>query len=86
LRVTTSGALAVASVAAFVGSLIGAWATPDFWEGIPLVPCVFGTALLAAAAFYTHRKSLVGAVAIGVAVTIITFVATLGMTSSRWAS
>jgi hypothetical protein len=78
--------LAAASVAVFVGSLIAAWATPDFWEGIPLVPCVLGTALLAAAAFYTHRRSLVGALATGVAVTIITFVATLGMSSSRWAS
>lgn len=86
MRVTAPGALAVASVASFIGSLIGAWATPDFWEGIPLVPCVLGTALLAAAAFYTHRKSLVGALAIGVAVTIITFMAALGMTSSRWAS
>ena len=78
--------LAAASVAVFVGSLIAAWATPDFWGGIPLVPCVLGTALLAAAAFYTHRRSLVGALATGVAVTIITFVATLGMSSSRWAS
>ena len=86
MRVTTSGALAAASIAVFVGSLIGAWATPDFWKTIPALPCILGAALLAAFAFYTRRKSLVGALALGVAVAIITFVATLGVRSSRWAS
>jgi uncharacterized protein YqgC (DUF456 family) len=86
VRVNVSGALAAASVAVFVGCVIGVWATPDFWETIPALPCIVGAALLAASAFYAHRKSLVGALAIGVAVTIITFVATLAVGSSRWGS
>jgi hypothetical protein len=86
VRVNVSGALAAASVAVFVGSLIGAWATPDFWETIPALPCILGAAVLAALAFYAHHKSPVGALALGVAVAIITFVATLGVGSSRWAS
>ncbi len=76
--------LAIASVAVFVGSLIGAWATFDFWETIPLVPCVLGAGILAALALYVTRRRLMGALIVGFAVTLMTFVGTYFITSARW--
>jgi hypothetical protein len=74
----------MASVAVFFGSLIGAWATFDFWETIPLVPCVLGAGILAALALYVPRRRLLGALLLGLAVTLITFVGTLFITLARW--
>jgi hypothetical protein len=74
----------MAAVAVFFGSLIGAWATFDFWETIPLVPCILGTGFLAAAALYLRRRRLLGALILGLAVTSMTFVGTLFITLSRW--
>jgi Na+-transporting NADH:ubiquinone oxidoreductase subunit NqrD len=74
----------MASVAVFFGSLIGAWATFDFWETIPLVPCVLGAGILAALALYVRRRRLLGALLLGLAVTLITFVGTLFITLARW--
>jgi uncharacterized protein YqgC (DUF456 family) len=84
VRVTASGLLALASVAVFVGSLIGAWATFDFWETIPLVPCVLGAGILAALALYVRRRRLLGALMLGLAAAFVTLVGTLFVTLSRW--
>jgi hypothetical protein len=76
--------LGIASVAVFVGSLIGAWATFDFWETIPLVPCVLGAGTLAALALYVSRRRLMGALILGVVVTLMTFTGTFFITLARW--
>jgi hypothetical protein len=81
---TRSTVLASASVAVFVGSLIWAWATSDYWETIPMVPCVVGAGVLAAAASYVHRRRLWVSLGIGIAVTLVTFVATGTVGFSRW--
>jgi hypothetical protein len=75
---------ALASVAVLVGSVIGAWATFDFWETIPLVPCVLGAGTLAALALYARRGGFLAPLALGVAVAAATFVATLFVTLARW--
>jgi hypothetical protein len=79
-----SALLALASVAVFVGGLIGAWATFDFWETIPLVPCMIGAGFLAALALYARRGGFLGPLAVGLAVAAATFVATLFVTLARW--
>jgi hypothetical protein len=76
--------LAVASVAVFVGSVIGAWATFDFWETVPLVPCVLGAGVLAGLSLYARRRRFLGSVLLALAVAIATFVATLFVTLARW--
>jgi len=86
VRGTASGLLAIASVAVFVGSLIGAWATFDFWETIPLLPCVFGAGILAALALYVSRRRLMGALILGFVMTLMTFIGTYFITGARWAS
>lgn len=67
-----------------VGSVIGAWATFDFWETIPLIPCVLGAGILAALALYARRGGWVGPLVLGLAVTFVTFVATAFVTLVRW--
>jgi hypothetical protein len=74
----------MASVAVVFGSLIGAWLTFDFWETIPMVPCVLGAGILAALALYVRSRRLLGALMLGLAVTGVTFVATLFVTIARW--
>ena len=76
--------LALASVAVFVGSLIWAWATFDFWETIPLVPCVLGAGTLAALALYARRGGFLAPLGVGLAVAAATFVATAFVTLARW--
>jgi uncharacterized protein YqgC (DUF456 family) len=76
--------LAIASVAVLVGSLIGAWRTADFWETIPLVPCVVGAGTLAAAALYARRRQTAEAVVIGLGVAFVTLVGTLLIALGRW--
>jgi hypothetical protein len=75
---------ALASAAVLVGSVIGAWATFDFWETIPLVPCVLGAGTFAVLALYARHGGFLAPVALGVAVAAATFVATLFVTLARW--
>jgi hypothetical protein len=86
VRAFTSVALAAVAVAIFIGSLVWAWATFDFWEIIPLFSCVLGSALFAASATYVSRRKLFAAVAVGFAFAIITFIVTFAVTSARWGS
>lgn len=74
----------MASIAVFVGSLFWAWATFDFWETVPLIPCVLGAGILAALALYLRRRRRLPALMLGIGVTLVTFVATLLVTLSRW--
>jgi hypothetical protein len=74
----------MASVAVFFGSLIGAWATFDFWERIPLIPCVLGAGVLAGLALYVQRRRLLGALMLGFVVMFMTFIGTLFITLARW--
>ena len=82
----TSALLALAALIVFGGSLIGAWATFDFWETVPLVPCVLGTGLLAGLSVYAERRGFLGPVVLGLAVPAATFLATFVITLARWAS
>jgi hypothetical protein len=84
VRPVTSVLLAVASGAVVVGSLIGAWRTVDFWETIPMVPCVVGAGLLAAFAVYVGFRRPVAAVLLGLVVSLATFVGTALITLARW--
>ena len=74
----------MACVAVFVGSLIGAWATFDFWDTVPLIPCVLGAGILAGLSLYARRRRFLGSVALGLAVAVATFVATAFITLARW--
>ena len=82
-RALTSVLLALASVAALIGSMTWAWATFDFWETVPLIPCVVGTGILAALAVYTWRGRVAAALATGIAMAAITYCGTFLMTV-RW--
>ena len=84
MRTAVPPLLALASVAVFVAGVIGAWATFDFWETIPLVPCVVSAGLLAALVLYARRGGFLGPLALGLAVAAATFVATLFVTLARW--
>jgi hypothetical protein len=83
-RTATSLWLAFASAATFVGTALGAWATFDFWETIPLVPCVLAAGLLAALAAYLPRRSALLGLAVGFVVGCGTFLAALLVTLARW--
>jgi hypothetical protein len=74
----------MASGVVFFGSLVWAWATFDFWETIPLVPCVLSAGILAALAIYVRRRRPFGALLLGLAVAILTFIGTLFVTGARW--
>src|SRR4051812_49301249 len=50
--------LAIASVLLAGGSVVGAWATPDWWEAIPLLLSTIGAGVLAATAVYLRANSL----------------------------
>ncbi len=77
--------LAVASAGTVVASLAWAWATSDFWETVPLLPCVGMSGVLAALAVYTARKGAwAAAVFVGVAVAVATFFGALFITLARW--
>ena len=84
MRITAPALLAIASGVLSFGSLAWAWATFDFWETIPLVPCVLGAGMLAALAMYVRRRRPLGALLLGLAVAIMTFIGTLLVTSARW--
>lgn len=84
MRSAAPALLTVASVAVFIGSVVGAWATFDFWETIPLVPCVLGAGAFAALALYARRGRFLAPLVVGLAVTLVTFVATLLVTIARW--
>lgn len=67
-----------------VGSLGWAWATFDFWETVPLIPCVALAGVLAALTVYAARKGVGLAVAAGVLVSTATFIGTALITLARW--
>ena len=74
----------MASGVVFVVSIVWAWATFDFWETIPLVPCMLSAGTLAGLAVYVPRRRPWGALLLGLAVAMMTFIATLFVTLSRW--
>jgi hypothetical protein len=76
--------LALASGLVIISTAVGAWVTFDFWETIPLVPCVVSAALLAALAAYLPRRSTVVGFAVGFAVGSATFLVALVITLGRW--
>jgi hypothetical protein len=83
-RTASSAWLALASAVVVFGTALGAWATFDFWETIPLVPCVLAAGLLAALAAYVPTRSALMGVAVGFVVGGGTFVVALLITLARW--
>ena len=83
-RFVAAGVCSLASVGVVVGSLVWAWATFDFWESVPLLPCVAVAGGLAAIAVYAARRTVAAAVAVGVLVSAATFIGTLLITLARW--
>ncbi len=81
----TSIFLAVASLAAFLGTMVWAYKTSSFWETVPAFPCIVVTGFLAAAAAYAWRERFGLAVFIGIAVGCGAFVSSLIITLGRWA-
>ena len=51
--------LALSSLVAVVGSCVWAWADVNFWEDVPLYPCVGVAGLLAALAVVASSERLV---------------------------
>ena len=86
VRANTSGALVAITVGIFSASVIWAWVTPDFWESVPLVPCVLSAAFFSACAAYSLRRKLLPAAATALATAVIMFVVTLSVSSARWGS
>jgi len=76
--------LAWVSGAVVVPRLRGAWATFDFWEPIPLFPCVVAAGLLAALAVYVRTRSAPVSLVIGGAVGGGTLLAALIITLAGW--
>jgi hypothetical protein len=76
--------LALASAGVAIGSVAWAWATFDFWETVPLIPCVLAAGSLAGLAVYAAARRLGVAVAIGALVSAATFIGTLVVTLARW--
>ena len=74
----------VGAGAVFVGSLLWAWATADFWEDAPLLSCVAAAGLLAALAAYVSTRNTLLAVVLGLSLGLATFLGTLIVTLSRW--
>ncbi len=70
--------------------MVWGWATFDFWDPVPLFPCVGGSGLLAALAAYEGWKEAgawrrVGLAAfVGVAVAVATLIGTGLITLARW--
>jgi hypothetical protein len=83
-RYVAVAALGAASAGVFIGSLAWAWATFDFWESVPLVPCVVLSGVLAALAVYGASKRLGAALTLGLFVSALTFMGTLIVTLTRW--
>jgi hypothetical protein len=83
-RLTAAFALGLASVGVIVGSLAWAWATFDFWETVPLVPCVGAAGGLAALAVYAAGTHGAVAILVGLAVSGATFIGTALVTIMRW--
>jgi hypothetical protein len=84
VRLAASGVLATAAVAVFVGSVIWAWSTFDFWETGPFLGSVFGVGTLAALALYVGRRRVGEAIILGLAGGLVTAIATYFVTA-RWA-
>jgi hypothetical protein len=76
--------LGLASAGVIIGSLAWAWATFDFWESVPLLPCVATAGGLAALAVYSARKSAAAAILVGLSVAGATFIGTALVTLARW--
>jgi MFS superfamily sulfate permease-like transporter len=81
-----STTLAIASLLVAVGSLVGSWATPDWWETIPMVPFVIAAGVLAAGAVYLRVGRLITTLSVGLVVGVVTLVATGAVGCSRWCS
>jgi hypothetical protein len=84
MRLNAPTAPAIASGLVAVGSVVGGWATPDWWEAIPLVLLAIAAGVLAATAVYLWVKSLLAALPVGVLVSAVTVVATFAVSCSRW--
>jgi hypothetical protein len=78
--------LAIASFLVAIGSFVGSWATPDWWETIPMVPFTVAAGVLAAGAVYARIRRLAPALSVGLLVGLVTFIATGAVGCSRWCS
>ena len=76
--------LATGSGIVVIGSLLWAWATDEFWESVPLYPCVAAAGILAGLALLLGRRSLVRAAAFAVAISLVTLLGTAVITLARW--
>ena len=76
--------LATASLSVVAGSCFWAWASDDFWESIPLYPCVAAAGTLAGLALYAGRGQLVRAGALSLATSLVTLLGTAIITLARW--
>jgi hypothetical protein len=83
-RLTAAFVLGFASAVVTIGSLVWAWATFDFWESVPLIPCVGTAGGLAGLAVYAARKNAVPAILVGLSVAAATFIGTALITLARW--
>ena len=76
--------LATAAVFVIVGSCLWAWASDDFWESLPLYPCVAAASTLAGLALYAAGGRLLRAVALSFATALVTLLGTAIITLVRW--
>jgi hypothetical protein len=76
--------LATAAMSVIAGSCLWAWASDDFWESVPLYPCVAAAGALAGLALYVGRGRLLRAVALSFATALVTLLGTAIITLVRW--
>jgi hypothetical protein len=76
--------LGLASAVVVVGSLAWAWATFDFWDTVPALPCVGAAGGLAALAVYAAGKHAAAAILVGLSVSGATLIGTALVTIARW--
>ena len=79
-----SAFLGAASAAILALSVVWAWRTFDFWETVPMVPCLLAAGVLACLAIYTGSRRPLLALFVGVLTIAGGFVATLLVTLARW--
>ena len=85
VRTATAITLAVGSAAVVISATIWSWSTADFWETIPMLPCIAAAGILAGLAFYAWRSRFIPAVAVTAGVSSATFFVTL-YAQLRWTS
>ena len=74
----------VAAGAVLGGTYLWAWLDEDFWQPVPLYPCVAAAGLLAALALYAQSRRLLRAAALAAVISVVSLAGAAVITLARW--